>query len=104
MGVDIVVIDVPILSTTDKSDLEKTLIANIIFELLSYLAEKERIKIKTRQAEGIAVAKLKGIKLVRPNSTIQYGFIEKYANGGRESRPPLTLYEYSVSGGRLFTS
>ena len=61
MGIDIVVLDTPILNTKNKSDLEKKLIANIVFELLSYMAEKERIKIKTRQAEGIAIAKAKGL-------------------------------------------
>ncbi len=60
-GIDIVVLDTPILNTINKSDLEKKLIANIVFELLTYMAEKERIKIKTRQAEGIAIAKSKGL-------------------------------------------
>lgn len=60
-GIDIVVLDTPILNTKNKSDLEKKLIANIVFELLTYMAEKERIKIRTRQAEGIALAKSKGL-------------------------------------------
>lgn len=54
-NISIVVIDTPILNTVGKSDLEKTLISNIVFELLSYMAEKERRKIKQRQAEGLAV-------------------------------------------------
>jgi DNA invertase Pin-like site-specific DNA recombinase len=57
-GIEIVVIDTPILNTVGKTDLEKTLIANIVFELLSYMAEKERIKIRQRQAEGIAAMKV----------------------------------------------
>lgn len=77
MGVDIVVLDMPVLSTADKSDLEKVLIANIVFELLAYLAEKERIKIKTRQSEGIAVAKAKGVKMGRPKATAPQGFAEE---------------------------
>jgi DNA invertase Pin-like site-specific DNA recombinase len=60
-GIDIVVLDTPILNTKNKSDLEKKLIANIVFELLTYIAEQERIKIKIRQAEGIAIAKGKGL-------------------------------------------
>lgn len=60
-GIDIVVLDTPILNTKNKSDIEKKLIANIVFELLAYMAEKERIKTRTRQAEGIAVAKAKGV-------------------------------------------
>lgn len=58
-GVNIIVIDTPILNTTNKTDLEKNLISNIVFELLAYMAEKERLKIKQRQAEGIAALKLK---------------------------------------------
>lgn len=56
-GISIVVIDTPILNTIGKSDLEKTLISNIVFELLSYMAEKERAKIRQRQAEGIKALK-----------------------------------------------
>lgn len=57
MGINIVVIDTEILNTQGKSDLEKNLISNIVFELLSYMAEKERQKIKTRQKEGIEALK-----------------------------------------------
>lgn len=69
-GIDIIVIDTPILNTTNKGNLEKSLISNIVFELLSYMAEKERQKIKQRQREGIAIAKAKGVKLGRP--TVEY--------------------------------
>lgn len=77
MGVDVVVIDTPILSTADKTDLEKSLIASIVFELLAYQATKERIKIKTRQAEGIAIAKAKGVKMGRPEAKLPQGFAEE---------------------------
>jgi DNA invertase Pin-like site-specific DNA recombinase len=73
-GVDIVVLDMPILSTAEKSDLEKSLIANIVFELLTYQSEKERIKTLSRQAEGIAVARIKGVKFGRPNIKIPANF------------------------------
>lgn len=65
-GVNLVVIDNPILNTAGKADLEKKLISNIVFELLSYMGEKERLKIKQRQAEGIKIAKEKGKKFGRP--------------------------------------
>lgn len=65
-GIHIVVIDTPMLNTANKSDLEIKLISNIVFELLSYLAEKERIKIKQRQREGIDTAKSKGQTFGRP--------------------------------------
>jgi DNA invertase Pin-like site-specific DNA recombinase len=60
MDVDIIVIDNEMLNTANKTDLERTLISNIVFELLSYMAQKEREKIRKRQAEGIAIAKAKG--------------------------------------------
>ncbi|MDU5111208.1 MAG: recombinase family protein [Clostridium sp.] len=59
-GINLVVIDQPILNTVGKSDLEKLLISNIIFELLSYMAEKERLKIRDRQREGIEAKKSRG--------------------------------------------
>jgi hypothetical protein len=59
-GVEIIVIENELLNTADKTDLEKALISNIVFELLSYLAEKERLKIRSRQAAGIELAKTRG--------------------------------------------
>ncbi|MDW8800218.1 recombinase family protein [Clostridium sp. A1-XYC3] len=78
-GVNIIVIDTPILNTTNKTDLEKSLISNIVFELLSYMAQKERIKIKQRQAEGIASAKAKGLKFGRPSVEYPKEFSNVYA-------------------------
>ena len=77
-GISIIVIDTPILNTVGKSDLEKTLISNIVFELLSYMAEKERLKIKQRQAEGIAAAKSKGKKFGRPRISYPDNWEEVY--------------------------
>ena len=54
MGIEIIIIDTPMLNTKGKDTLEKTLISNIVFELLSYMAQKERDKIKSRQADGIS--------------------------------------------------
>ena len=56
-GIEIIVLDTPMLNTKGKDTLEKNLISNIVFELLSYMAQKERDKIKSRQAEGIAILK-----------------------------------------------
>jgi len=60
MGVDIIIIDTEILNTAYRTDLEKTLISSLMFVLLSYIAEKEREKIRSRQAEGIVIAKKAG--------------------------------------------
>ena len=57
---DIVVLDMDILDTRKQNDLTGTLITDIVFRLLSYVAEKERNNIRTRQAEGIAIAKEQG--------------------------------------------
>ena len=60
IGADIVVLDMPLLDTRVKNDLTGKLIADIVFKLLSYVAENERAKIRARQAEGIAIAKAEG--------------------------------------------
>jgi len=79
-GADIVVIDTPILNTSNKTDLEKNLICNIVFELLSYMAEKERLKTRQRQAEGIAALKARneGKGIGRPKADIPEGFLKEY--------------------------
>lgn len=58
---DIIVLDMPILDTRNKTDLTGTLISDIVIRLLSYVAERERDNIRIRQAEGIAIAKEKGV-------------------------------------------
>lgn len=62
---DIVIIDMPILDTRANKDLVGTLISDIVLQLLSYVAQTEREFIRQRQAEGIAIAKAKGIHLGR---------------------------------------
>ncbi|AGK96666.1 recombinase family protein [Clostridium pasteurianum] len=82
--INIVVIDTPILNTTNKTDLEKSLISNIVFELLAYMAQKERLKIKQRQSEGIAAARAKGKHLGRPKAEYPSNWnevIPKWENG-----------------------
>jgi DNA invertase Pin-like site-specific DNA recombinase len=67
IGASIVVIDMPLLDTRQKErDLIGTLIADIVLQLLSYVAETEREYNRQRQAEGIAVAKSKGVRFGRP--------------------------------------
>lgn len=64
-NVAIVVLDMPLLDTRKDKDLTGILIADIVLQLLSYVAETERTFIKQRQAEGIAAAKAKGVKFGR---------------------------------------
>lgn len=58
----IVVLDMPLLDTRNSRDLTGTLIADIVLQLLSYVAETERSFIRQRQAEGIAAAKARGVR------------------------------------------
>ncbi len=75
---DIVVIDMPILDTTQNKDLLGTLISDLVLQLLSYVAENERKNIKQRQAEGIAAAKLRGVKFGRPKKYKPEDYMELY--------------------------
>lgn len=79
MGVDIQVLDMPILNTRDNQNgLTGRLITDIILKLLGYVAERERENIKTRQAEGIASAKARGVKLGRPMAEIPKEYLRVY--------------------------
>lgn len=60
IGVDIVVLDMPLLDTRKNKDLLGTLISDIVLQLLSYVAQSEREKIRSRQKDGIEVAKREG--------------------------------------------
>ena len=64
-GAAIVVLDMPLLDTRRNRDLTGTLIADIVLQLLSYVAQTEREFIHQRQAEGIAAAKARGVKFGR---------------------------------------
>lgn len=63
---DVVVLDMPLLDTRRGKDLTGTLIADIVLQLLSYVAQTEREFIHQRQAEGIAAAKARGVRFGRP--------------------------------------
>ena len=76
-GADIVVLDMPLLDTREKErDLTGRLIADIVLQLLSYCAQKERESIRQRQAEGIAAAKLRGVRFGRPSAQLPANFGE----------------------------
>ena len=65
-GADIVVLDMPLLDTTKSKDLLGTFIADLVLQLLSFVAENERINIRQRQKEGINAAKKRGVRFGRP--------------------------------------
>ena len=63
---DIVVLDMPLLDTRNKRDLTGKFIADVVLQLLSYVAQRERELIRKRQLEGIAAAKARGVRFGRP--------------------------------------
>ena len=65
-GVDIVVLDMPMLDTRRGKDLMGTFLSDIVLQVLSFVAENERTNIRQRQAEGIAAAKARGVRFGRP--------------------------------------
>lgn len=86
IGANILVLDMPILDTRmNDNGLTGKLISNIVLQLLSYVAQKEREEINARQKEGIASAKLRGIKFGRPNLSLSKDFVQlvlRYKSGG----------------------
>ena len=64
--IDIVVLDMPLLDTRRGKDLIGTFLSDVVLQILSFVAENERATIKQRQAEGIAVAKARGVRFGRP--------------------------------------
>ena len=66
IGIDICVIDMPLLDTRQGKDLMGTFIADLVLQILSFVAQSERENIRKRQAEGIAAAQARGIKFGRP--------------------------------------
>ena len=75
---DIKVLDMPLLDTTQYKDLLGTFISDLILQVLSFVAEQERKNILTRQAQGIKVAKEKGVKFGRPSFVLPDNFKEEY--------------------------
>ena len=75
-GVDIVVLDMPLMDTRRGKDLMGTFLSDIVLQVLSFVAENERTNVKQRQAEGIAAAKAQGIKFGRPPLPLPDNFYE----------------------------
>jgi len=75
-GIDICVIDMPLLDTRNGKDLMGTFIADLVLQILSFVAQNERENIRKRQTQGIAVAKAKGIKFGRPKIMLPENFGE----------------------------
>ena len=75
-GIDIVVLDMPLLDTRGGKDLLGTFLSDIVLQVLSFVAENERVNIKQRQMEGKAAAKAKGVKFGRPEKNVECVLLE----------------------------
>jgi DNA invertase Pin-like site-specific DNA recombinase len=73
-GVDIVVLDMPLLDTRRGKDLMGTFLSDIVLQVLSFVAENERDAIRQRQAEGIIAAKTRGVRFGRPEQELPENF------------------------------
>ena len=95
----IIVLDMPLLSTKrEDCDLTGTFIADLVLQILSYVAQTERENIRVRQQEGIAAAKLKGVQFGRPKRIIPNEFEniqKKYRKGVISSRHAAKLLDVS---------
>jgi DNA invertase Pin-like site-specific DNA recombinase len=74
IGVDICVLDMPLLDTRNGKDLMGTFIADLVLQILSFVAENERENIRKRQEQGIAAAKKRGVRFGRPEKKVPDNF------------------------------
>ena len=99
-GVSMVVLDMPLLDTRTRQDLTATLIADIVLQLLSYVAQTEREMIRQRQAEGIAAARVRGVRFGRPEKPLPEGFaptVQRWRRGEISCAEALRLLNVSRS-------
>lgn len=103
-GIDIVVLDMPLLDTRRGKDLMGTFLSDIVLQVLSFVAENERTNIRQRQAEGIAAAKAKGVRFGRPPSPLPENYYKVYQQwktgaitgtaAAKECGMPLSTFRY----------
>ncbi|GHT02866.1 resolvase [Synergistales bacterium] len=99
-GADIAVIDMPLLDTRSGKDLMGTFIADLVLQILSFVAQNERESIRKRQAEGIATAKAKGVRFGRPSKNAPNVFgklVEQWEKKQRTTEEILKICKISES-------
>ena len=96
--VDIVVLDMPLLDTRKKGDdLTGTFVADLVLQILSYVAQSERENIRKRQAEGIAAAKARGVHFGNPGKPVPEAIAETVEKWRRkEIRLPEALEHLGI--------
>ena len=105
-GIDIVVLDMPLLDTRRGKDLMGTFLSDIVLQVLSFVAENERANIRQRQAEGIAAAKARGVRFGRPPRPLPenyYSAYQRWKSGSitgtaaaKECGMPLSTFRYQA--------
>ena len=75
IGVDVCVMDMPLLDTRQGKDLMGTFIADLVLQILSFVAQNERENIRKRQLQGIAAAKANGVRFGRPENKLPDDFV-----------------------------
>lgn len=100
---DIVVLDMPLLDTRQYKNLLGTFISDLVLQVLSFVAETERDKIKERQKEGIEVAKAKGKKFGRPKIEAPQNFEEEYIKWKKgEQTAKATMENLELKRGKFY--
>ncbi|MEG1930720.1 MAG: recombinase family protein [Anaerovorax sp.] len=93
MGADIVILDMPLLDTRKSKDLMGAFISDIVLQLLSFVAENERENIRRRQAEGIAAAKIRGVRFGNQAIAMPKNFNRLYESWKNKE---LTISEFAL--------
>lgn len=102
-GVDMVVIDMPLLDTRRDKNLLGTFISDLVLQLLSFISENERTTIRQRQAEGIAAAKKRGVKFGRPSKEAPPEFEEIVMKWQKKELPlDAILKKYGMSASTFY--
>ena len=102
-GVDMVVIDMPLLDTRNHKNLLGTFISDLVLQLLSFISDNERTTIRQRQAEGIAAAKKRGVRFGRPTKEVPQNFEEVILKWQKKEAPlDEILKEYDMSAATFY--
>jgi DNA invertase Pin-like site-specific DNA recombinase len=102
MNVDVVVLDMPLLDTRLHKDLMGTFIADLVLQILSFVAQNERETIRKRQAEGIAAAKRRGVRFGRPEKESPDNFGELIKDWERQHLETANIWALCNMGRSTF--
>ncbi len=91
-GIDIVVLDMPLLDTRLHKDLLGTFISDLVLQVLSFVSQQERDNIRSRQAEGIQSAHKLGKKFGRPAAVLPSGFSSVYKDWKAGNRTAVSAF------------